>query len=165
MKHLPEVDMTIYFAMAAAMVLIDQLIKLWAVKALAPIHTMSVIDGVFSLTYVENTGASFSILKGRQEVLIAVTVVAFFLFAFMLKSHMIKGRLGYTAVSFIAGGALGNFIDRVRLGYVIDMFQLKFIEFPVFNFADLCITAGAVLFIIMIYKDSVSEGQGVENGR
>ena len=78
---------------------------------------------------------------------------------------MIKGRLGYTAVSFIAGGALGNFIDRVRLGYVIDMFQLKFIEFPVFNFADLCITAGAVLFIIMIYKDSVSEGQGVENGR
>ncbi len=157
--------MTIYFAMAAAMVLVDQLIKLWAVKALAPIHTMSVIDGVFSLTYVENTGASFSILKGRQEVLIAVTVVAFFLFAFMLKSHMIKGRLGYTAVSFIAGGALGNFIDRVRLGYVIDMFQLKFIEFPVFNFADLCITAGAVLFIIMIYKDSVSEGQGVENGR
>ena len=116
MKHLPEVDMTIYFAMAAAMVLVDQLIKLWAVKALAPIHTMSVIDGVFSLTYVENTGASFSILKGRQEVLIAVTVVAFFLFAFMLKSHMIKGRLGYTAVSFIAGGALGNFIDRVRLG-------------------------------------------------
>ena len=157
--------MTIYFAMAAAMVLVDQLIKLWAVKALAPIHTMSVIDGVFSLTYVENTGASFSILKGRQEVLIAVTVVAFFLFAFMLKSHMIKGRLGYTAVSFIAGGALGNFIDRVRLGYVIDMFKLKFIEFPVFNFADLCITAGAVLFIIMIYKDSVSEGQGVENGR
>ncbi len=157
--------MTIYFAMAAAMVLVDQLIKLWAVKALAPIHTMSVIDGVFSLTYVENTGASFSILKGRQEVLIAVTVVAFFLFAFMLKSHMIKGRLGYTAVSFIAGGALGNFIDRVRLGYVIDMFQLKFIEFPVFNFADLCITAGAVLFIIMIYNDSVSEGQGVENGR
>ena len=157
--------MTIYFAMAAAMVLVDQLIKLWAVKALAPIHTISVIDGVFSLTYVENTGASFSILKGRQEVLIAVTVVAFFLFAFMLKSHMIKGRLGYTAVSFIAGGALGNFIDRVRLGYVIDMFQLKFIEFPVFNFADLCITAGAVLFIIMIYKDSVSEGQGVENGR
>lgn len=109
------------------------------------------------MTYVENHGASFSILQGKQSFLIITSLIAFGVFVYMVKSGLVEGKLGYYALTFVAGGALGNFIDRVRLGYVVDLFDLRVINFPVFNVADLFITVGAILFILYAYKDFQKE--------
>ncbi|MEA4920847.1 MAG: signal peptidase II [Clostridiaceae bacterium] len=150
-------QMALYVFLTALMVGADQLIKYWASTELAQVSTLPLINGVFHLTYVENTGAAFSMLQGRRLFFIAITIVAFGVFVYMFSTGMIKGRLGYYSMAFIAGGAIGNFIDRLRLGYVVDLFDFRFINFPVFNFADLCITIGAILFILLAYRDYKEE--------
>lgn len=149
--------MLYYIFLAAAMIAADQLIKYWAVTALKGQSPLNIIEGFFRLRYVENDGAAFSMLRGKQVFFVVITIAAFAVLVYMLKKRYISGKLGYYAVAFITGGALGNFIDRVRLGYVVDMFDWCWINFPVFNFADLCITAGAILFIVMSYLDYKKE--------
>ncbi|MBQ1271111.1 MAG: signal peptidase II [Clostridia bacterium] len=147
----------IYFISAALMIIVDQLIKYWAVTELAPIGNINIIKGFFHLTYVENSGAAFSMLEGKQTFFIIITFAAFFLFYYIYKTGIVSGRLANWAGTFVAGGAIGNFIDRLRLGYVIDMFNFELIDFPVFNFADICITIGGALFVLIIWFDYLRE--------
>ncbi|MBQ2692171.1 MAG: signal peptidase II [Clostridia bacterium] len=147
----------IYFISAAFMIIVDQLIKYWAVTELAPIGNINIIKGFFHLTYVENSGAAFSMLEGKQTFFIIITFAAFFLFYYIYKTGIVSGKLANWAGTFVAGGAIGNFIDRLRLGYVIDMFNFELIDFPVFNFADICITVGGALFVLIIWLDYLNE--------
>jgi len=147
----------IYFISAAFMIIVDQLIKYWAVTELAPIGNINIIKGFFHLTYVENSGAAFSMLEGKQTFFIIITFAAFFLFYYIYKTGIVSGKLANWAGTFVAGGAIGNFIDRIRLGYVIDMFNFELIDFPVFNFADICITVGGALFVLIIWLDYLNE--------
>ena len=143
----------------------DQLIKLWAYNALAAVGTISVIPGVFSLTYVENPGAAWGIFKGATWYLIAMPIVVIALIVGYLICKKIKnGWMLWSSMLIIAGG-VGNLIDRINVfgrtpltaissdKFVIDYLQVKFFNFPVFNLADCCITIGGVLLVLYILID------------
>ena len=134
---------------AVAVVAADQLSKLWVVANI-PLHTsMDAIQGLFHLTYVQNTGAAFSSFQG----MIWLFVVIFVLFTVAVIWEFSKKRLPFTTldrwcIALVYAGGLGNMIDRVRLGYVVDMICVDFINFPVFNVADCFITCGCILLIV-----------------
>ncbi|MCT2907422.1 signal peptidase II [Schleiferilactobacillus harbinensis] len=131
----------------------DQLLKKWIV-ANVPLNTAKpVIPGVFSLAHVRNDGAAWSILSGRQPFLIGITVIALVVLGYLLFHYRYSTFLTI-GISLMIAGAVGNFIDRLRQGYVVDMFQLDFINFPVANVADIAMTVGvALLFIYLLFLD------------
>lgn len=140
--------MILYGILVAAIVAGDQLVKWWAVKALGPGGSWDVLPGIFSLTYAENQGAAFSILEGKRLFFVGMTLVMILLMLLLLKKGYILGLWGKIAAAFIIGGALGNGIDRVLRGYVVDMFEVRFIRFAIFNVADIFITVGGVMLVI-----------------
>lgn len=117
-----------------------------------------IFEDVFELTFVKNTGAAFGILKDKQWFFIAITVIFLSCAIIMLIKLNNKKRympLGLCII-FLVSGAIGNFIDRLTLGYVTDMFYFKLIDFPVFNVADCYITVSVFVLLILIlfvYKD------------
>ena len=140
--------MILYGILVVAIVVADQLVKWWAVKALGPGGFWDVLPGIFSLTYAENQGAAFSILEGKRLFFVGMTVVMILLMLLLLKKGYIVGLWGKIAAAFVIGGALGNGIDRVLRGYVVDMFEVSFIRFAIFNVADIFITVGGVMLVI-----------------
>ncbi len=137
------------FLAAVAVVAADQLSKLWVVANI-PLHTsMDAIQGLFHLTYVQNTGAAFSSFQG----MIWLFVVIFVLFTVAVIWEFSKKRLPFTTldrwcIALVYAGGLGNMIDRVRLGYVVDMICVDFINLTVFNVADCLITCGCILLLV-----------------
>lgn len=129
------------------MVAVDQGIKAWVVAHLAIGETITFIPGVMSLTHIKNTGAAFSMLEGQQWFFYIITVIAIGVVVWLWRDS--KGQRVYRlGLAFILAGAIGNFIDRLRQGFVTDMFQVDFMNFAIFNFADACLTAGVVLVLI-----------------
>ena len=148
------------FLATAALVALDQLSKLWAVRSLEPIGKIAIIKDVFNLRYVENTGAAFSMLQGKTFILVAIPIIASIGMIYLLCSKMVKSKTGSWGVALILAGALGNLIDRIFRGAVVDMFDFALINFPVFNVADICVTIGAVLFFIyaiFFYEDKAGK--------
>lgn len=129
----------------AAMVAADQLVKYWAVVVLKPRGSMVLWENVFELRYVENRGAAFSILQDQRWLFVVGTVVAVAVMVYLLCRGGITHPVGRAALVLMIGGAIGNFIDRLLRGYVVDLFYIRLIDFPVFNVADICLTVGAVL--------------------
>ena len=141
-----------YFLMAlfaAGAVALDQWTKALTVANI-PLYTdVPVLDGLFHFTYVQNTGAAFSSFEGQQWLfaLIFVVFTAAILWEYF-KKPMPFTRLERWCIFAVYGGGLGNMVDRVRLGYVVDMIETKFMEFPVFNVADCFICCGCVLLMV-----------------
>lgn len=134
----------------AILVAVDQITKYLAEKFLMPIKNVDLIPDVLSLTYVENKGAAFGILQNAKWFFIIVTVLAIAaLIVYTLKSKP-ESKLFKWSATLICGGAVGNLIDRMSNGYVIDMIRVHFFDFPVFNFADCCVVVGAVLFCVFV---------------
>jgi len=127
----------------ASILFFDQLTKFLAVKLLPLNHPLVVIDNFFYLTLVRNKGAAFGILKDQLVFFILITLVAIVIIALSLKEKN-SSRLYKIGLAFMLAGALGNLIDRVSFGYVIDF--LDFRVWPVFNLADSFVTIGAVFF-------------------
>ncbi|MBF0779700.1 MULTISPECIES: signal peptidase II [unclassified Granulicatella] len=139
--------MIIIYISIVLCVLLDQLVKLWVVNQF-DLHTgISVIDGILSLFYTRNDGAAWGILSGNRMLFYVITVLFIVGFAwwFHKDEKSVVSRIAYVC---IIAGALGNFIDRVYLGYVVDMFQLDFIRFPIFNVADMFLTCGVALMLL-----------------
>ena len=140
------------------LILLDQLTKIWAVVRLKDQPAISLIRGVFELQYLENRGSAFGMMQGARVFFIISTIVLFLLVCVIyvrIPKEKMYLPLRVIAVLFLAGAA-GNFIDRVRQGFVVDFFYFSLINFPVFNVADCYVTIGLALFIIMvlfIYKD------------
>lgn len=132
----------------AAMVGLDQLVKLWAVRVLQPIGSIPVLDGVFSLTYLENRGAAFSMLENRVWLLALVGIVIVAGIFWVIRKGWVSGTLAQWSLYSIAGGAIGNLLDRIFRGYVVDLFNFQLIHFPVFNVADIFVCVGVGLFCI-----------------
>lgn len=130
----------------------DQLIKWWTVSKLSLVGTIPLIDGVFHLTYVENKGAAFGMFQNSTVLLAVITAaeVAFIVYFFLKKTNSRMWILRLAMV-FVISGAVGNFIDRVLRGFVVDMFDFRLINFYVFNFADVCICAGVALIAYHIF--------------
>lgn len=131
---------------------LDQLIKLLAVWFLAPVEQVAVIPGVVGLRYVQNTGAAFSLLSGRQPLLIVVTGVILLVGAYVLLFRPPKDRLERIAIVMIFSGGVGNLIDRLARGFVVDYIEVLFIRFAVFNFADCLVTLGFVLLVVAVFR-------------
>ena len=138
-----------YYALfAAAIVAADQFTKYLTVANIPLYADVPFIPGLLQLTYVQNTGAAFSSFEGQQWLfaLIFVVFTAAILWEYKKKSMPFTKAERWLIAAIYAGG-LGNMIDRIRLGYVVDMIELEFIRFPVFNVADCFITCGCVLLI------------------
>lgn len=134
------------------LVSIDQFTKYLATLYLMPISEFVLIDGVFSLLYLENAGMAFGLFQGGRWVFIVFTVLALGFMMFFYKS-MPKTRYHTVMRAFIlmlVGGGLGNFIDRLRQGFVVDFFYISLIDFPVFNMADVFITIATIALGIMV---------------
>ena len=135
---------------AVVLVLVDYWIKLWAVETLKPIGTIPLIQDVLHLTYVENDGASFSILSGQRWFLIGITSVALVGIFLFLVIRRPKSKLLVISLSMILAGGVGNLIDRIAKGYVVDYIDFRAIRFAVFNFADCCAVIGTGLLLLYV---------------
>ena len=152
----------IYAIVAALLVVLDQVTKVMAQNALKGKPNAVVIKNVFELEYLENTGAAFSSFLGKQGFLICLTsLVLLGCIIEFLRIPETKRFLGLR-LSFLLliSGAIGNLIDRVKQGYVIDFFYFVPVNFPRFNVADIYVTVSVVMLIILVlcvYKDSETE--------
>lgn len=138
-------------AFAAVIVILDQVTKYLTVTNIPLGSTVPFWDGVFHFTYIQNTGMAFSLLEGGRWFFLIMTAAAFVLLAVTLKKGWITHPTGLWALAAIAGGAVGNLIDRVLYGYVIDMIEVEFIRFAVFNVADCFVVCGAGLLVIYAF--------------
>jgi len=159
-------DNMLQIIIIALAVAADQLTKFLLVPMLQslPGQTLTVIPGVFSLTYTGNTGASFGILAGAQPFFIAVTIIILIAgTVVMIRTRKKQSSFLKICLSLIIGGAVGNFADRVTLGYVRDIFDFHAVYFPwIFNVADSCLVVGAILlgiYVIFIYKPKDKKAQ------
>lgn len=143
----------IMLASTAILIGIDQITKIWAMSALDNDRVISVVDGFFSLNYQTNDGVAFSMLEGKWWIFIPLTVlISGVLLMVMLRSPLRRYRLFNITCVLILSGAIGNLIDRVVYGEVIDFLQFTFIHFPIFNFADCCVVIGAgLLFVFALF--------------
>ena len=137
--------------MGLGIVAADQLSKLWIVANIPLYEQIPVIPGLFHLTYVQNTGAAFSSFEGQIWLFTIVFVV---LTAAVIWEFSTK-KMGFTAferwcIAAIYAGGLGNMIDRLRLGYVVDMIEVEFMNFAVFNVADCFITCGCIAMLVSL---------------
>ncbi len=158
--------MIFYAIITAAIIAADQLVKAWAKTSLMDAGTIPVIKDIFHLTYAENRGAAFSMLEGQRWFFIVLTSVMLVVIAVAFFKEFFKGIWGKTTLVFIFAGAVGNFIDRVWLGFVVDMFDFRLIDFPIFNVADIFLTVGAIMgiiYILFIDKDLFKEDKKVKN--
>ena len=132
---------------AAILVVIDQLIKHWATAALLPVGSMDVLPGVVELRYCLNDGMAFSMLAGKQGLLIGMTSVMLLAVLIMLfvRKMPLTERAAWTLV---LGGGVGNLIDRMLNGVVVDYINVLFMRFAIFNFADICVCVGVGLLVI-----------------
>ena len=130
----------------------DQLSKL---LVLNNIHTnVEIIKNLFYLTYTQNSGAAFSILIGKRIFLILITIIIIGLIIYYIKKDTVKSKLNILAFSLIIGGSLGNLIDRIIRGYVIDYISVKIFNynFPIFNLGDTFICIGVFLLLIISFR-------------
>ena len=135
----------------------DQLTKICAAANLKDISTLPIIENIFHFTYVENRGAAFGMLADHRWVFMILSVVgiaAIFVYLTVTKPKSWWMRL---ALGFIVGGGVGNMIDRIARGYVIDFIDCRFIDFYVFNVADSFVCVGCAMFIIAVIIDEVRE--------
>lgn len=133
----------------AVLVIIDQIIKYFVSAYLQPVGSVSVIDNLFSLTYVENKGVAFGMCSDMRWVFVALTSALLAIIIFYMFKKRPKGKFFYICAALIIGGGIGNLIDRIFYGYVIDYLSLSFFP-PVCNFADYCITAGTIMLVIYL---------------
>ena len=150
---------------AVIIVIIDQVIKYFIYQNLYPSGRVTVIDHLFSLVYTENRGAAFGIFQNGTVVFSIITILMIAIFIYLLVSRKFSGKLFYIGVTMIIGGGVGNLVDRLFRGFVIDYLSVSFF-LPVCNFADYCITIGAVLFVLgalLLPEHHENKDDGEEN--
>ena len=142
----------IFIISCVFLILLDQLTKRLAVIYLKDKMPIAIIDNILELTYVENRGAAFGILQNKQILFYVLTILILIAIIYLLIKFDLKKEniVQFIFLLLIFSGAVGNFIDRVKNKYVVDFIYFKPIDFPVFNVADICITLGSILMIIIL---------------
>lgn len=152
---------SIFWVAAIISFCLDQATKYWIVQNFTLLETQPLIPGVFHFTYVRNTGAAFSLLTGKADLLRWLSLlVSLGLMAFALFGSKLK-KLEQISFGLLLGGAMGNGIDRFIFGSVVDFIDLRFIKFAVFNLADISINLGIICWLI----DSFSQPRRDRNSR
>ncbi len=140
----------LYTILFIILIVLDQVVKFW-VRANIPLgETIPFLPHILGLTYTQNTGAAFSILREHTWLLTLLSAILVVVIVWLVTKRYIIGRLGLIAATLVLAGGIGNLIDRVTLGYVTDMFQTLFMDFAIFNVADSCLTIGVALLVIYI---------------
>lgn len=138
-----------YCLFVAGIVAADQITKALVVARIALFADVPFLPGILQLTYVQNNGAAFSSFSGQQWLFALI----FLVFTELILWEYFRKKAGFTpferwCIAAVYGGGLANMIDRIRLGYVVDMFETTFVDFPVFNVADCFITCGCILVMV-----------------
>ncbi len=143
--------------LALAATALDVISKMLVVRYLPYQTPLVLLDGVFQLTYIKNAGASFGILAGGRWLFVFVTVLLIgALLGYTIKKKM-QSKLFLLAAAFVIGGGIGNLIDRLRMGAVVDFFDFCLINFPIFNVADCFVVIGAILMGIYCIREEWKE--------
>ena len=146
--------MYIYYLLAILFAILDQLVKLAVVKQIPLGDEVNVIPGILSFFHIRNTGAAWSMLEGQMWFFTVITLLAIVAVSYLLAKYgKTNGWLFSLSLSMILGGTFGNYFDRMRLGYVVDMFEFLPVNFPVFNIADMCLTIGVIMLIIIVLRE------------
>jgi signal peptidase II len=144
-----------YLIITVLLVVLDQIVKYWVRETIPLFQTKPFLPNLVELTYVQNTGAAFSMLSSVTWLLALISLVASVFILFFLLRGLFPHVLWQIALALVLGGAIGNLIDRVYFGYVVDMFSLQFMDFAVFNVADIGVTVGGVLlcfYVLFLYN-------------
>ena len=152
-----------YFLISALLVGLDQWSKYLTVQNISLGETKEFIPGFLSLTHLRNTGAAWSLLEGKMIFFYVITVIVSVVIIYLLIKNYKKSIWYSVGLSFVLAGAIGNFIDRVRLGYVVDMLQTDFMNFPIFNVADSTLVVGVICIFIYLILDEKAAEEG-KNG-
>lgn len=138
----------LYAILAAALVGLDQLVK-FLVRAYIPMgEGVPFLPHILQLTYYQNTGAAFSIFEEHTWILTLISAAASILIIVLMVRKTFNHPFGMVSLALVLAGAVGNLIDRLFLGYVTDMFQTLFMNFAVFNVADICVVVGGIAFCV-----------------
>ncbi|WP_283146686.1 signal peptidase II [Ligilactobacillus saerimneri] len=133
-------------------VALDQWVKAWVQSNIAFNHEQPLIPGVIDLTHIWNFGAAWSSFSGQHLFFVIISVLALGVMAYVFMKKY-QNWWYVIGLSLLCGGTLGNFIDRLGRGYVVDMFALRFISFPIFNIADIALTLGVIVILFALLKD------------
>ena len=146
-------------------IFIDQISKYGAFINLLDSKPIVIIENFFQLNYVENYGAAWGILKNQRHFLVILTILIFMALAIYIKTNKNLSKLTLISISLIIGGAIGNLIDRIKMGYVIDFLDVNFgdlYDFPVFNFADSFIVIGTFIMLYLILTDRYEKPEEIK---
>ena len=146
----------VYFLLSAALVVVDQVVK-YVVRQGIPLHTAVDFLPGMALTYVKNTGAAFSLFQEHTWLLTLLSGVVSVALVVALAKKILPHWWGMLSLARLLGGAVGNFLDRLLLGYVTDMFATTFMNFPVFNVADIGVVLGGVLLCVSVILSFAEE--------
>ena len=151
-----------YAILAAALITLDQVVKFLVRTYIPQGGSVPFIPHIMELTYFQNTGCAFSLLEDHTWVLTIISAVLSVVLAVAVARGFFRHPLGRTALTVVLAGAVGNLIDRALLGYVVDMFRTTFINFAVFNVADVCVVVGgfaAAAYYLFLYEKLEGKGK------
>lgn len=144
----------LYAIVAIIALIIDQAVKYWTTTHIVLMTgTKKFIPGFIYLTNYHNEGAAFSMLSGARWLFVALCIIFVGVVIYVLATDIIKGKIARWSAVVVLAGAVGNCIDRILNGYVVDMFVFEFVDFAVFNVADIYITCGAIVFCLCVLLD------------
>lgn len=145
--------MIYYYLLALVVLIVDQVTKYLVVQNIELYQVKAFLPGVLSWMYIQNTGAAWSILEGQMWFFYMITTVVIIGVLYIMQKYAKESRLFSMGLALILAGALGNFIDRIRLGYVVDMVRVELFDFPIFNVADMSLSIGVALIIVYVLLD------------
>ena len=150
--------MTLAYIVAFLITVFDQFVKKWTTNTLQLHESKPGINGLFDFYYIRNEGAGWGILQGQMWFFYVVTLIIISYLFYLIYKHRQSNVWVKITYGLVLGGAIGNFIDRIFFGYVVDMFRLSFINFPIFNVADSALSVGIILLIIQVLLTQDTEG-------
>lgn len=148
--------MSVFLVIVCSIFILDLLTKRSVARYLEPVGSIQVFGDWFRLTYVENTGAAFGILRGKKMLLVVLSLIAVIWIVWYYRETVSTALVEPVSLAMVVGGALGNLYDRVRNGYVVDFFDMGWgrHRWPAFNIADMAISISIVIWIgFSFYKD------------
>ncbi len=150
------------FILTLVLIIMDQLSKYAAIKYLKNQKPLVIIENFIQFNYVENRGAAFGILQGKRVLFLIITItVVLVIGLYLVKYYYQMTPLTRVSFAMLMAGAIGNLIDRVRLGYVVDFISVKLInryDFPVFNIADICVVISTIFIVYLVLFDKLEIG-------
>ena len=158
MKKYHIIDNCKYLIISILIIVCDQILKRYIIDNFKLGQSREIIPGLLSFTYLRNTGAAWNLLAGKMNLFYLISILALIVVIYYLFSLKYSHRIFKFGLAMVLGGIVGNFIDRLIFKYVIDMFDLDFINFNIFNIADSAITVGIVLvFVYLIFFSEKEE--------